>query len=453
MKAIVVGAGFGGLAAALRLRKAGLEVTVLEQFAEPGGKAVGWGGVPTGPTVLTMPEIPQRIFAAFGQNLPTLEPVSPLTRYVYPDGREFAPELDMERTVAQLTSEEGRDYRRLLEVARTMYQGARDTFIFGPPPGLYKLGKYGLGEGLKAQPLKTLEQLVESGPYLTPFFLRFATYLGANPYRAPAVLHNIAWVELGLGVYHLEGGMKALATALYELARQQGIEFVFGQKVLKMQLEPQGVRAVQTDGGWHAADFYVSAADRHFTHGWLGLPVPKEKLGVAGFAVLIKLRHKAGLGHHIFFPSDYRKEWREIEAGSLPTEPTLYLHTDADKAFLLVNAPSGSGLGARGSSAEDYALTLLNRLHRSMPLDVAEFKIMTPQDYSSTAYRGALYGRAPHGLLGALRPGWQIRGIANLVQVGGTVHPGGGVPLSMLSGWNGAQWGLRRYGISDREES
>lgn len=442
MKAIVVGAGFAGLAAALRLRKAGLEVTVIEQFDQPGGKAIGWEGVPTGPTVLTLPEIPRRIFAAFGAVLPELKPVSPLTRYTWPDGRVFAPELDLEATLAQLSLREARHYQRLLRVARAMYEGARDTFIEGMPPYPAQLLRYALRDGLKAHPTRSLAALVQSGPYLTPFFLRFATYLGANPYRAPAVLHNIAWVELGLGVFHLAGGMRALADHLFRLARAQGVEFLFGQRVLQMQRLPGRVGALQTDQGWHSANLYISAADRHFTLKWLGLPRPGYALGVSGFAVLLKLAEAVPLGHHIYFSPDYRAEWQEIAAGRWPQNPTLYLHTDGETAFLLVNAPP---MGREEPpEAEDYARLLLDKLAQVHPLPIAAWRAMSPQDYSLTAYRGALYGRAPHGLLGALRPGWGVAGLRNFAQVGGTVHPGGGVPLSMLSGWNGAGWLLDR---------
>jgi phytoene dehydrogenase-like protein len=446
VKAVVVGAGFAGLAAALRFRRAGLEVEVVEQLGQPGGKAVGWEGVPTGPTLLTLPEVPMGILAELGQGLEGLSPISPLARYVWPDGRVFTPRLELEPTLAQLSREEARDYLRLLGAARQLYEGARGTFIFGPPPHLGQLLRYGLLEGPRAYPFRTLADLVASGPHLTPFFLRFATYLGANPYRAPAVLHNIAWVELGLGVFHLPGGLRALVDRLYGLAKGLGVRFHFGQRVLRMRASRGRVLALETPEGVVRADLYVSAADRHFTLGWLGLPMPRYALGVSGFAVLMRLKEPMPLGHHVYFSADYQGEWWEIERGGWPKNPTLYLYTDGEAGFLLVNAPPLQEREGPSVWAQDYARHLLSRLCAHHPLPIAEWQALSPLDYSQTAYRGALYGRAPHGLLGALRPGWRVGQLANLAQVGGTVHPGGGVPLALLSGWNGAGWLLRRVG-------
>lgn len=442
MRAVVIGAGFAGLAAALRLRRAGLEVTVLDKQEAPGGKAIGWNGVPTGPTVLTLPEVPRAIFEAFGAEPPAFEPVSPLTRYFWPDGRTFAPELDLEATLSQLSRDEAGRYTGLLEEARRLYQGARETFILGPPPTLAALSRYALGQGLRAHPLEPLSRLVASGPYLTPFFLRFATYLGANPYRAPAVLHNIAWVELGLGVYHLEGGMRALADALYRLALLQGVRFEFGVCVGGLELRKGRVVALRAGDARYPGDIFVSAVDRHFTLGMLGWPAPQYELGTSGFAILMQLGETQPLRHQVYFSADYRSEWRELEAGRLPKDPTLYLYTDGDRAFLLVNTPNLGRLGE--VNLEEYARFLLDRLQAVHPLGVREWKALSPQDYALTAYQGALYGKAPHGLLGALRPGWRLGRLPNLAQVGGTVHPGGGVPLALGSGWDGADWLLAR---------
>ena len=447
---LVIGAGFAGLAAALRARLAGARVTVLDALPRAGGKAaLGWRDFSSGPTVVTMPRVFQGLHARAGLPAPLLEPARPTTRYAYPDGRVFAPEAlaaegNLDATLAQLSGGERRDYLRLLHAAKTIYEGAQNTFVFAPPPQRTDLARYALTRGARAAPHLKLAQLVESGPHLTPFWLRFATYLGADPYRAPAVLHNIAWVELGLGVWHLGGwhggqpggrGLGALADLLAERAQELGVQFVYGARVEHLLHEGGHIRAAHTSRGVFVADAFVGAADRALTLGWLGRPAPKRPLGVSGFALQLRLREAQPTAHHVLFPADYAREWREIRAGRLPTDPTLYLHLDGDRGLLLVNAPPNPDAAP---DRDGYARFLLVQLQSRLKLPALEWLALSPAHYARVARGGAIYGAAPHGLAGALRSGWTVPPYTNLRQVGGTVHPGGGVPLSLLSGWNGA---------------
>ncbi|AFZ68067.1 phytoene desaturase family protein [Deinococcus peraridilitoris] len=455
-RVVVIGAGFAGLAAALRARRAGADVTVLEALPRAGGKAaLGWADFSSGPTVVTMPQVLSALHERVGLPRPHFESARPTTTYSYADGRTFAPgalavEGDLDGTLAQLSRTEGQDYLRLLRLARTLYQDAQDTFLFAPPPSRTALLRYALTRGRRASPGRSLASLVQSGPYLTPFWLRFATYLGADPYRAPAVLHNISWVELGMGVWHLNGwaggppgqarGLGALAARLAEHAGMLGVRFEYRTRVEHLVHERVApgrrlVYAAHTGRGVFSADVFVSAADRDHTLGWLGAPPSPRPLGLSGFALQLRLSEALPAAHHLLFSQDYAREWQELRAGQLPTDPTLYLHLDGDRAFFLVNAPPRPELGA---GRDEYARFLLWRLQERLPLPVREWRALSPAEYARVARGGAIYGSAPHGLAGALRPGWRLGSYDNLRQVGGTVHPGGGVPLSLLSGWNGA---------------
>ncbi|PYE53584.1 phytoene desaturase family protein [Deinococcus yavapaiensis] len=449
-RAVVLGAGFAGLAAALRLRLAGADVTVIDALARPGGKAsLGWQDFSSGPTVVTMPRLLRGLHERVALPPPLLEPARPTTRYTYPDGSTFSPgalDVDgsLEPTLAQLSRSEARDYERLLNAARTMYEDARGTFVFSSPPRAVDLARYAFTRGRRAFPHLRLAQLVASGPRLTPFWLRFATYLGANPYEAPAVLLNIAWVELGLGVWHLTGwederssggGLGRLAARLAERARHLGVTFELDTTVEHLVTSGRRVVAAHTSQGVFTGDVFVSAADAAFTRAWLNLPSLPERPGISGFAVQFRLRQAVPPAHHVLFPREYAREWREIERGDLPSDPTLYAHLDGERGFFLVNAP------ARPDAVKDqdaYARVLLDRLRSNLKLDVTEWLPISPRAYARVGRDGAIYGRAPHGLTGTLRPSWRVGRLANLRQVGGTVHPGGGVPLSILSGWNGA---------------
>lgn len=449
-RALVIGAGFAGLAAALRLRLAGAEVTVLEALPHPGGKAaLGWADFSSGPTVVTMPQIFRALHGRAGLGRPRFESARPTTTYAYADGRTFAPgallvDGTLEPTLAQLSRQEGRDYARLLGAARAMYEDAQDTFLFAPPPSRAALARYALTRARSAHPGQSLARFVRSGPYLTPFWLRFATYLGADPYRAPAVLHNISWVELGMGVWHLTGwdgeaggarGLGALARRLADRASELGVRFEYGTRVEALLTSGARVQAVDTDKGLYAANVVVSAADRALTLEWLRREGERRPLGVSGFALQLRFSRDVGAAHHLLFARDYAGEWRDIRAGRLPRDPTLYLHLDGERGFFLVNAPAKP---EAVTDPDEYARFLLRQLHARLPLPIQEWRALSPAEYARTARGGAIYGAAPHGLLGALRPGWRLSPFTNIRQVGGTVHPGGGVPLSILSGWNGA---------------
>ncbi|SMB95900.1 phytoene desaturase family protein [Deinococcus hopiensis] len=437
----VIGAGFAGLAAALRLVRAGADVTVLDALDRAGGKAaLGYSDFSSGPTVVTLPQIFRALHERIDLPLPELEAARPTTTYHALSGRTFAPEAlhvagSLDSTLAQLSRWEARRYRQLLDAARQMYLDAAPTFLFGPPPGRLDLARYALRAGARAAPLSSLGRYVRSGPFLTPFWLRFATYLGADPYRAPAVLHNVAWVELGYGVWHMEGGLGGLAERLRERAETLGVRFEFGTRVEHLMVHGGRVIGAQTDRGAFAADAWVSGADQALTRRWLGLPPDRTGRGVSGFALQLRLAGDRGRAHHIFWPAEYAREWRDIRRGGLPRDPTLYLHLDGNRAFLLVNAPAAPRLP---ENPEMYGAELLAALQKRFPLDVTEWRPLGPADYARTGVAGALYGQAPHGLLGSLRPGWSLPQARNLAQVGGTVFPGGGVPLSILSGWNGA---------------
>lgn len=149
----VIGAGFAGLAAALRLARAGARVTVLDALDGPGGKAaLGLTEFSSGPTVVTMPQVFRALHARLDLPLPELSAARPTTTYHAPGGRLFAPEAlhvagSLEPTLAQLSRVEGRRYAALLASSRRMYLDAQDTFLFAPPPGPARLARYALTRG------------------------------------------------------------------------------------------------------------------------------------------------------------------------------------------------------------------------------------------------------------------------------------------------------------------
>jgi phytoene desaturase len=457
-KALVLGGGFAGLSAAIHLALKNVEVTLLEQQPNLGGKAGRFEKdgfrFDTGPSVFTMRWVIEDLFKAAGREVPfVLKPLEPLCRYLYPSGRVWDVYQDVDRTVAQLEAKEAKAYIALLSEAKRLYEAAAPTFIEGPAPSTLELARYGLRHGLQAHPNLTLPQLLASykaSPDLTQFFLRFATYFGADPYRAPAVLHNIAWVELGLGVYYPTGGIGGVVNALGCLARELGVDIQTGVRVERFELKDSIITHVHTDKGVLQADGVVSSLDILRTHRLLAKPTRLERLerSLSGFVLLLGVAGDTPqLSHHtISFSPHYPAEFKAIQKGEVPGDPTLYFNVSSksessdspeghENWFVMANAPAlGKG---QGVDEKLYAKQLLEVMEtRGLKVNhrLKMQHVLGPEYLSIFAEWGSIYGTAPHSLLTTLRPKQTISGITNLVLAGGTVYPGGGIPLSLLSG-------------------
>jgi len=459
----VIGGGFAGMTAALWLASGGARVTLVERASRLGGKAGEWRAAgyrfDTGPSVLTLPDVVRDTFDGVGLACPVdFRPAVPLCRYVYPDGRVWDVHRELEPTLAGLTPAEGAAYRRALAKARSLYEAAAPVFVHGRAPGPLRLARYGLRHGLAASPGRSLPGLLASlgadGPLLGPFFQRFATYVGADPRQAPAVLHNVAWVELGLGVHHPVGGMYALVRALHAALVERGVDLRLGESVERLGIGGGAVREVVTERGALRCDAVVAAVDRDVVLGWLGRPRSRRPPSLSGLVLLAGLRSRdARLADHtVVFPERYGEEFDAIAAGDHPTDPTLYLNVTArgepgdapaggENRFVMANAPAlpvAEDAEAQAARLAEGRAALLRGLERRgfawREDELEASRWLGPEDFAAFGDRGRLYGAAPHGLLGALRPGPRLRGVRGLQLAGGTVHPGGGVPLALLSG-------------------
>ncbi|MBS4037019.1 MAG: FAD-dependent oxidoreductase, partial [Hydrogenophaga sp.] len=251
-RVVVIGAGMGGLVSALQLAAQGLEVTVVEAAAGPGGKVrqieVDGAAIDSGPTVMTMRWVFDQILGAVGANLDTelkLRPLSVLARHWWDDGSSLDLHADAARS-AEAVGEfagaaEARRFEAFCAQAREVYRTLEGPYIRGRMPGMLglsaRLGARGMGVLAGLGPMTSLWRSLGRhfhDPRLRQLFGRYATYTGSSPWQAPATLMLIAQVELD-GVWSIDGGMHALARCLERLARSQGAVFRYHSECARIQ--------------------------------------------------------------------------------------------------------------------------------------------------------------------------------------------------------------------------
>ena len=475
MQAIIVGSGVSGLATAIRLSAKGYDVSVYEQNAYPGGKLTsiqqGHYRFDAGPSLFTMPHFVDELLAV-SEN-PTAfsyQQKDIVCEYFYDDGTRFTAYADQTKYLAEaaekLQANEG-TIERYLENAKEKYDLTASLFLerslhrastylsMDTLEAILKSGRLHLNSSLNG----VNKKLLNGNTKLVQLFDRYATYNGSSPYLTPGIMSMIPHLEHYYGTFFPKGGMVAITNALVSTAKAQGVTFHFGSAVDEIIVENNQAAGVRINGKEHRADLVVSNMDVVPTYRRLlpGQRSPEKTLTQerSSSAIIFYWGIKQSFPelnlHNIFFSADYEKEFNDIFVDRVsPDDPTVYVHISSkdepgdapngcENWFVMVNVPSNTGQDWVDERAR-MRQAVLRRLSAALGCDVEA--LIEEEDYldptriesRTSSFQGALYGAASNNKFAAFlrHPNFSQR-IKNLYFCGGSVHPGGGIPLCLLS--------------------
>ena len=475
-KAIIIGSGIGGIATALRLRSMNYDVTVFENNNYPGGKLASFDLGPyrfdAGPSLLTMPHFIDELFDLFNENPRdyfNYKKKDISCKYFWDDGTKlnaysekskFINEINKVLGVKELT------ISTYLLNAKRKYDLTKSMFL---EQSLHKLKTYlskdlliGLCNVFSFQINKTLNQVNElelKEPHLVQLFNRFATYNGSSPYKTPGMMTLVQHLEQEYGTYVSDKGMNNITKSLYDLALRQGIDFKFNSFV--SQILVSGKRAIGVSVGEesYSSDIVVSNMDIVPTYRNLlknhyqpekTLSQERSSSALIFYWGINKEFKNLDL-HNIFFSNDYKKEFQSIfEKKSIFSDPTVYINItskdvkgdapdNCENWFVMINSPNDSGQDW-DNMIDEVKSNILKKINRLLNIELEDYieyeKVYTPKTIESNtqSYMGSLYGSSSNNLMSAFlrHPNFSNK-ILNLYFCGGSVHPGGGIPLCLLS--------------------
>lgn len=475
---IVIGAGIGGLAAAMRLAHAGCDVTVIERLTAPGGKMrlvdSLAGPIDAGPSALTMRFVFEELFSECGADLSDhvrLDPVDILARHHWDDGSTLDLHADADRTRAAIEAfagaRAGRQFASFQARSEGLFRAFEEPLLraSGPRPGA-------VGAAILRRPWllpsltpgRTLSAMLQAhftDPRLRQLFGRISTYVGGFPNASPALL-ALMWHAERQGVWSLDGGLQTLARAMQDMARRDGATFRYGTPVDRIEIADGRACAVQVGDTRLEADAILFNGDVHALARGLLAPgvdaISPEQTRSRGLSahVWAFAGHAEGLStrHHVYFAHDPEAEAEDIALGATPGDPTIYVSAQdrgqgrapaaQERIQIIVNAPPSPGLApepGRKAEIRDLVFTRLSRMglrfHDVPPLDA----LTTPEEFHALfpGTDGALYGMAPKGPMAAFRHPRARSALDGLYLCGGGAHPGAGLPLAALSGTHAAE--------------
>lgn len=484
-KAIVIGAGIAGIATSIRLAVKGYKVEVFEANAYPGGKLSAFEQdgyrFDAGPSLFTMPQYVDELFTLAGKNPAdyfTYRRLDVVCKYFYPDGTRLNAYADAEKLateIAQKTGEAGENIKRFLANSESIYKITNHVFL---EQSLHRLKTY-----LNFNTFKSILNLPGIDAFrsihaantsffedkrLTQFYDRYATYNGSNPYQAPATLNVIPHLEQHFGAWFPDNGMYSITTSLVELAHSLGVVFNYNSPVEEIVLDDKRAIGVKVNGDVVQADVIVSNMDVWFTYQKLLSDHPhlrpqkilsqERSSSALIFYWGIRQRFVELDLHNIFFSADYEAEFKTIwQEQCVCDDPTVYVNISSklkpddappgcENWFVMINVPANKGQDWDLLIAEARK-NIIKKLSAALKINIEELvvceQVLDPRSIESktTSWQGSLYGNSSNSRFAAfLRHANRSSKIKNLYFCGGSVHPGGGIPLALLSAKIVADW-------------
>jgi len=474
--AVVIGAGIAGLAVSLRLRKQGFAVSVYEANSYPGGKLSSFKQdgyrFDAGPSLFTMPQFVEELFQLYDLQVSDYfqyKKKETVCNYFWEDGKRFSVPANKQLFAKRASKEFGVPIERLnkyLANSQKKYDLTAPVFL---EKSLHKIGTYLSMETLKAfvqsatmgitTDLNNINENAIKEPHLVQFFNRFATYNGSSPYKTPGIMSMIPHLEMHHGTFFPKGGMLSITQSLYDLAKECGVNFYFSQKVDRIIVKNGKAKGIETKHGVVNADLVISNMDIYPTYKKLltDQPYPKQTLAQerSSSALIFYWGIKKSFAeldlHNILFSKQYKEEFDHIfEKKNLSDDPTVYINIsskeeksdapdDCENWFVMINAPGDYGQDWERMITQARK-NILRKIKNILGVDLNNLieteAILDPRsiEEKTSSYRGALYGAASNSKFAAfLRHPNFTRKIKNLYFCGGSVHPGGGIPLCLLS--------------------
>ncbi|WP_026896848.1 1-hydroxycarotenoid 3,4-desaturase CrtD [Daejeonella oryzae] len=474
--AIIIGAGIAGIASSIRLAVKGFSVTVFEANEYAGGKLAQIENsgfrFDAGPSLFTMPQYVDELFKLAGKNPSDYfqyEKLEEICRYFYEDGTRISAWSDKYKFAEEIekkTSDSSSAVLKQLEKSAEIYDITNHIFL---EKSLHKLSGY--------LNLKTLNSIFRF-PAIDPFrtmaeanstqfsdsktvrlFNRYATYNGSDPYQAPATLNIIPHLEQHFGAYFPHGGMISITRSLVQLAMDVGVKFIYNSPVKEIICEGSQVKGVKVGDKIYHSNLVISNMDVWFTYKHLlkneispsGVLNQERSSSALIFYWGIKKQFSELDLHTIFFSEDYKQEFEDIwKNNTISSDPTVYLNISSkynkkdspegcENWFVMINVPSNKGQDwdTLISRARE---NILNKISANLKTDIRSLivceDILDPRSIESktSSYQGSLYGTSSNNKFAAFLRHSNFSGkVKGLYFAGGSVHPGGGIPLALLS--------------------